>query len=90
MNRKSALSAEAAGETTRLERFLNVACPYTPILAIFFSIALLFILLSLLTMAALPATSGAYVVSLLTIVLNGFVITVTGPVLYFCRKHHFE
>lgn len=90
MKRKSALSAPTDGEATRLERFLTVACPYTPVLTLFFSIALLFTLLSVLAIAALPPTSESYVVSLLTIVIDGFVLAVTGPVLYLCRKHRLQ
>lgn len=89
MKRKSALSSEFDSETTKLETVLNAACPYTPVLAIFFSIALLFVLFSVLAMAALPTASGAFVISLLTIVIDGFVMAVTGSVLYLCRKRRF-
>lgn len=89
MDRKSALSASSDGGTTRLETFLDVACPYTPVLAVFFSIALLFAAISALAAALLPASSGAYVVSLMTIVLDGAIVASTGSVLYLCRKHRF-
>lgn len=89
MKRKSALSSDPAGEATRLDTFLDVVCPYTPVVTIFFSIALLFILLSLVVVATQPASSEAYVVSLMSIVVDGFIVAVTGPVLYLCRKHRF-
>lgn len=90
VKRKSALTAVSDGGTTRLETFLDVACPYTPVFTLFFSIALLFALVSLLVVATQPATSEAFVVSLLTIVVDGFIIASTGPVLYLCREYRFE
>lgn len=89
MKRKAALSPDSDGNTSRLERFLDVACPYTPVLTVFFSIALLFVLMSAVVVATQPPSSEAFVVSLLSIVLDGLIILLTGSVLYLCRKHRF-
>lgn len=89
MKRRDALASESDGESRTLEVVLDTACPYTPVLAIFFSIALLFVLFSTLVIATQPPGSGAFVVSLMTVVIDGFVMAVTGSLLYLCRKHRF-
>lgn len=89
MKRKSVLSSRSGYAPSILESVLNVACPYTPVLSIFFSIALLFTMLSLLVVFTQPPDSEAFIVSSMTIVVNGFTMTFTGVLLYLCRKHRF-
>lgn len=89
MKRDPVLSSDSRHPPSRTERLLDVACPYAPVLTIFFSIALLFALLSVLVMAATPIQSEPFVVSLMTLAVDGIVLLLTGPVLYLCRKHRF-
>lgn len=87
MTRRSLLSVAADGGTSTRQVVLDAACPYTPILTVFFSIALLFALASLVIVAAVQTGSMAFVVAILTIIVDGFIMAVTGSLLYFCRKH---
>lgn len=87
MTDDSTFSSPSDGQTTRLEKLLDVVCPYSPVLTVFFSIALLFALFSVFIIVAVSPAKAEFVVSLMTIALNLFVMGVTGPLLYLCRKH---
>lgn len=89
MGRESSLSTGGDAGPTRGERFLDVACPYSPVFSIFFSIALLFALLSVVVLVNVDPSSDSFVIALLTIAVDGFIMVVTGTILYYCRRKRF-
>lgn len=76
----------ASNTDDRTALFLEYVCPYTPILWIGFSIAILFALASVVFALLLPPDSGAFVVALMSLVIDGFVILVTGGLLRACNR----
>lgn len=80
------MASETAGGETRTEIFFNYICPFTPVLSLVFSLALLFALASVLFAAALPTDSASFTVALLTIPIDGVVLLVTGYLLHVCNR----
>jgi len=70
----------------RLQTLLTTICPYSPLLVLCFSLAALFALFSLLVVLAKPRGSPPFVVALLTIFVDSFIMSVVGTLLYLCRK----
>ena len=85
-------SASPSGDTdaTGIEPFLNMICPYSWLLAAAFGLTLLFALFSLLSILFIPPSAPGYSVAFLTLVLDGAIVVVLGPLLYLCRRHNFR
>lgn len=89
-NGNSSDAGSRAPEASGLDPFLNTVCPYSWIGAVGVGLSGLFALLSLLSVIFLPPSAEAYPVSLLTLGLNGFILTVLGSLLFLCRRRNFR
>ncbi|RJT07171.1 hypothetical protein D3261_03985 [Halococcus sp. IIIV-5B] len=57
-------------------------------LLLVFALSLSFGLLAALITLAVPSGTGSYVVAVITVIVNGAILSMVSPIMYLCRRHN--